>query len=92
MSSTHTAVPASALADLLSRAAAGDVDAFAELYDATSAAAWRLELCRHGDRAAAAEAVRRRYAAAWRHAAAQPASGRSPQGWLLSLVPDREAS
>ncbi|KAB2812283.1 hypothetical protein ACIRN4_00110 [Pimelobacter simplex] len=92
MSSTRTALPDSALADLLSRAADGDVRAFGELYDATCAAAWRLELCRHGDRAAAAEAVRRRYATAWRHAAAQPASGRSPQGWLLGLVPDREAS
>lgn len=73
---------------LLDGVAAGDDASFARLYDLTCATVWRLELCRHrGDHGAAQDAVRRRYAAARRLAAAQPRSGRSPQAWLLSLDP-----
>jgi len=83
--STRTDLPGPALAALLERSAAGDVAAFRELYDATCAAVWRLERCRHHDPVAAATAVRRRYRAAWAQAAGQPSSGLSPRAWLLSL-------
>ncbi|MBU2695694.1 hypothetical protein [Pimelobacter sp. 30-1] len=87
MSGTRTGPCPTELRLLLGRAAAGDGASFARLYDLTCDLVWRLELCRHRDPVAAEEAVRRRYAAAWRHAAAQPRSGRSPQAWLLSLDP-----
>ncbi|WP_436697931.1 hypothetical protein [Nocardioides sp. BYT-33-1] len=77
--------PDAELRRLLARAATGDRDAFLGFYDATCAVTWRLELCRHGDAERATVATRRRYAAAWLHAAAQAGSGLTARAWLLSL-------
>jgi RNA polymerase sigma-70 factor (ECF subfamily) len=73
---------------LLARAATGDVEAFLDFYDATCTVTWRLELCRHGDPAAAKVAATWRYVGAWLHAAEQAGSGLSARAWLLSLSPD----
>lgn len=73
-------------AELLVRAGHGDRAAFAELYDATSAPAYRLALCLTGDPRAADDLLVRSYLEAWRVASRyDPAQG-SAARWLLSLV------
>lgn len=70
--------------------AARDEESFALFYDATCAAAYRLELCRWRSPEAAAEGLRRRYRTAWLRLDEQARSGLSPLAWLLSL-PDPAA-
>lgn len=73
------------LAELLGRAAAGDVAAFLAFYDQTSALTFRFALAaRRGDRDAAAALTRAIYREAWRTADQHPASGLSPVGWLIA--------
>lgn len=74
------------LGDLLSRAAAGDHQAFLAFYDATAHLVWRLELSRYRSSELAAVAARRRFVRAWDHAAEQARSGLSPRAWLMSLT------
>ena len=84
-----------ALADLLAAAAEGDTDAFMRFYDCTSGYAYALEMQRARGRnlrtparrirVLAEEATARRFVEAWRHAADQCTSGRSPLAWLLTL-------
>lgn len=82
-----------ALGTLLARSARGDVEAFAQFYDATSTHVFRLALararaCGLGDdpaRAAAERETTRRFARAWRRAHDQPSSGLSPLPWLLAI-------
>ena len=75
------------LAQLLMRAARGDVDAFMRFYDATvpTVYAWaRLRYARpDADPAVVDRAVRATYARAWRRAAGHAGSGLSPKAWLL---------
>lgn len=81
------------LADLLARAAAGDIDAFMEFYDATSACALTLAMARtrllgvdrESRRGVAEREVELLYAEAWRRCSEQPRSGLSPRAWLLTL-------
>ncbi|HWJ83287.1 MAG TPA: hypothetical protein VNS55_13705 [Nocardioides sp.] len=75
---------------LLARAAEGDLEAFLAFYDATCAVVWRLERCRHRDRAQAEHATCERYVTAWRRAGRQPATGLSPRAWLLSVATERD--
>lgn len=73
------------LAALLTRSAAGDLDAFMEFYDATCHTAYRLARCTLRDPAVAEEAVLRLYLLARQRAGEQAGSGLSPLAWLLTL-------
>jgi RNA polymerase sigma-70 factor (ECF subfamily) len=88
-SGTPTLVRDTDLPALLARAATGDVEAFMQFYDATSAHAFLLESCRQPDRVAAGEATVQRYVAAWTRASEHPASGLTARVWLLSLRVDQ---
>jgi RNA polymerase sigma-70 factor (ECF subfamily) len=90
-SGTPTVVRDSDLPALLARAGTGDVEAFMQFYDATSAHAFLLESYRHADRDAAGEATVQRYAAAWLRASEHARSGLTPRAWLLSLRVDQVA-
>jgi RNA polymerase sigma-70 factor, ECF subfamily len=74
------------LADLLARSARGDAEAFAELYDATSARAYGLALRVVRDPAQAEEVVQEVYLDVWRQAGRYDAGRGSPIGWLLTIV------
>ncbi|WP_246004959.1 hypothetical protein [Nocardioides marmorisolisilvae] len=81
------------LADLLTRAAGGDTDAFMRFYDATSGQVFCLALTRARSRglrgagvhAAADRDVEDAYVHAWARCAEHAGSGLSPLAWLLSL-------
>ncbi len=74
------------LAMLLHCAGHGDQDAFAALYDATSARAYGLALRVVGDRALAEEALFEAYLEIWRSSARLDATGGGPMAWILMVV------
>lgn len=63
-----TEVPEDSLAHLVRRSGAGDVKAFAALYDATAASVYGLALNVLGDDDLACEVLRSAYAEVWRDA------------------------
>lgn len=74
------------LAELLQRSSRGDEQAFAELYDATSARAYGLALRVVRNPAHAEEVLQEAYLDAWRTSARfEPGRG-SAVGWLLTIV------
>ena len=74
------------LADLLRRSARGDEQAFAELYDATSARVYGLVLRVVRDPAQAQEVTQEAYLETWRTASRfDPAKG-SAMSWLLTIA------
>jgi len=81
----HGATPAR-LAGLLGRAGRGDEQAFAELYDATSARAYGLALRVVRNRAQAEEVVQDAYLDAWRTSGRFDPDRGSATGWLLTIV------
>ncbi len=83
---TRTDERQGALADLLQRAAGGDVEAFAAFYDATCVAAYRLALGLTGAAEPAEHLCRIGYLRAWRHAASYDATACSPLVWLLLMT------
>ncbi len=86
--STGAPPPASRdeLPGLLQRCSRGDEDAFARLYDATSARAYGLALRVVRNPAQAEEVVQEAYLDAWRSSSRfDPARG-SAMGWLLTIV------
>lgn len=77
---------ASVLAALLKRAGRGDKDAFAELYDATSARVYGLAVRVVRDPAQAEEVAQESYLELWRGSARfDPARG-SAIAWILTIV------
>jgi RNA polymerase sigma-70 factor (ECF subfamily) len=74
------------LAELLRRSARGDEEAFAELYDATSARAFGLATRVLRDRAQAEEVTQESYLECWRHSARFDATKGSALSWLLTIV------
>lgn len=73
------------LAQLLDRAAGGDIAAFLAFYDHTSPITYRYALAgRQGDRDAAASLTRVIYNEAWRTVDQHAASGLSPLAWLIA--------
>lgn len=74
------------LAMLLRCAGHGDQDAFAALYDATSARAYGLALRVVGDRALAEEVLLEAYLEIWRSSARLDATGGGPMAWILMVV------
>lgn len=91
--STASAATPGALDTLLARSARGDLEAFAQFYDATITHAFRLALARAGSRGLGADLARaaaeretlRRFTRAWHRADDQPSSGLSPLPWLLTI-------
>ena len=75
-----------ALAELLGRSARGDRDAFAAVYDATSARAYGLALRVVRDPAQAEEVTQEAYLDVWRTACRYDAGRGSAVGWLLTIV------
>lgn len=71
------------LDDLLARTAVGDVQAFAAVYDATSARVLGLALRVVRDRAQAEEVVQEVYLDIWRNAARFDASRGRALGWVM---------
>lgn len=81
-----SAAPGPDLADLLRRSSLGDEQAFAELYDATSARAYGLALRVLRNPAHAEEVTQEAYLDGWRNSARFDASRGSAIGWLLTIV------
>lgn len=77
---------ATALAAALRRCAAGDEQAFAEVYDATSARAFGLAVRLLRDHAQAEEAVQEAYLQVWRQSARFDAQRGSAVSWILMIV------
>lgn len=84
-SDVPTPAPA-ALAAALRRCAAGDEQAFAEVYDATSARAFGLAVRVLRDRAQAEEAVQEAYLQVWRQSARFDPDRGSAVSWILMIV------
>lgn len=82
----NTQDPGTRLAALLTRAGRGDEQAFAELYDQTSARAYGLAVRVVRDPSQAEEVVQEAYLEAWRGSARFDAAKGSVVGWLLTLV------
>ncbi|WP_323791193.1 sigma-70 family RNA polymerase sigma factor [Nocardioides sp.] len=76
----------SGLAVALRRCAAGDQDAFAEVYDATSARAFGLALRVLRDRAQAEDAVQEAYLQVWKQSARYDGDRGSAISWILMIV------
>jgi RNA polymerase sigma-70 factor (ECF subfamily) len=74
------------LGGLLRRASRGEEDAFAELYDATSARAFGLAVRVLRDRAQAEEVTQEAYLDCWRHASRFDPTKGSALSWLLTIV------
>lgn len=74
------------LAAALRRCAAGDQQAFAEVYDATSARAFGLALRVLRDRAQAEDAVQEAYLQVWRQSARFDPDRGSAVSWILMIV------
>jgi len=84
--SSGTAVAENDLAGLVERTAAGDRDAFADLYDATCRRAYGLALRVTGQAATAEDVVQDAYLQVWR-SAPEFARGRgSTTSWILTMV------
>ncbi len=81
-----TTTDAGLLVDLLRRAARGDVEAFADFYDATCGPVYRLARGLTGAAEPAEHLCRIGYLRAWRHAASYDARAGSPLVWLLLLT------
>ncbi len=80
------ASPDAELVAVLARVAAGDEGAFAELYDATSAAAFGLALQVTNDRSLAAEAVNEVYVHIWRNASEHAGTRVTVTSWIRTLT------
>lgn len=76
----------------LQRAASGDIDAFMDFYDATSADVYRLACCFLGDRDAAGDALVRTYVAARRDVHRFDPEFLSAGAWLLAILQDELAA
>ena len=76
-------------AELIGGAAAGDQQALADLYDATSRTVYGLLLRILGDPAAAEEVLLDVYTQAWRQAADYSAARGSPLAWLTTIARSR---
>jgi RNA polymerase sigma-70 factor (ECF subfamily) len=74
------------LASLLKRAGRGDKDAFAELYDATSARVYGLAVRVVRDPAQAEEVAQESFLEIWRGSARFDASRGSAIAWILTIV------
>src|SRR5436309_1082768 len=75
--------------ELLARAATGDQQAFAELYDRSSSLLFTLALRILGDRDEAAEVLQEVYLEVWRKVVRyNPARG-SPTAWLVTMTRSR---
>jgi RNA polymerase sigma-70 factor (ECF subfamily) len=83
------AVPPSADADLVARAAAGDERAIGQLYDRYGGVLYAVAYRITGQRADAEEAVLEAYAQAWREAARFEAGRGSVAGWLTMIARSR---
>ncbi len=71
---------------LLDRAAGGDEDAFAQLYDGTSRRVFGLALRILRDPSAAEEATLEAYASVWSHAATYDPAKARPMVWILTIA------
>jgi len=74
------------LGQLLKLASRGDQDAFAQLYDATSARVFGLAVRIVRDRAQAEEVAQEAFLEIWRTASRFDAAKGSPQAWMLTIV------
>ncbi len=74
------------LVDLVRRSSRGDEQAFATLYDATSARAFGLALRVVRDPAQAEEVTQEAFLDVWRHSSRYRADRGSVIGWLLTIV------
>lgn len=74
------------LADLLARSARGDQDAFAQLYDATSARVHGVALRVVRDPAQAEEVTQEAFLQVWRQASRYEAGRGSVLSWILTIV------
>ncbi|SED99338.1 RNA polymerase sigma-70 factor, ECF subfamily [Gordonia malaquae] len=83
---TGTDTDSTLLADLLSRSAAGDVEAFADLYDRTSARVYGMVLRVLRDPGYSEETTQEVYLQVWRGAATYNAAEGAPVAWLLSIA------
>ena len=94
----HPAVPATVapsgtrpddatVVSLLGRCATGEVDALADLYDATSAMVYRLSLLVLGDQGRAVASTRRTYSTVWEQSSRYtgPREG-SALSWLVTVA------
>lgn len=85
----HEGAPAGAVADLaglLKRSARGDQDAFARLYDATSARVHGLVLRVVRDRAQSEEVTQEVFLEVWRQASRYDESRGSALSWLMTIA------
>lgn len=78
--------PADPLVPLLARAGAGDLDALAALYDATSTSVFGLALNVLGDEELAVEVTRLTYAQVWRGAAAYSTAHGPVAAWIVATT------
>ena len=78
--------PAARLGELLQQASRGDEQAFAELYDATSARAYGMALRVVRNPAQAEEVTQEAYLDAWRTSSRFDPRKGSAVGWLLTIV------
>jgi RNA polymerase sigma-70 factor (ECF subfamily) len=78
--------PTAELADLVTRTAAGDRDAFRRLYRATSAKLFAVVLRIVVRRELAEEAMQEAYLKAWRMAPSWSALSGSPMAWLCTIA------
>ena len=73
----------------LEACAAGEMEAFEQLYDATSGAAWTLAMLILGEQQRAEVAVRAAYLHVWNTAGHRDESALGPRAWVLSIVHHR---
>lgn len=71
---------------MLARVALGDRDAFADLYDATSAKLFGIALRILKDRSASEDALQEAYIKIWHKADSYSANGLSPMTWLITIA------
>lgn len=74
------------LTELLERAGSGDVDAFADFYDATVTKVFALATIRAASRGSAEDVVREAYLRAWGRAGVFNLSGLSPTAWIVCMA------
>ena len=82
----RSSTQADELAGLMQRVAEGDQQAFAEIYDATSASAFGIVLRVLRDRAQAEEVTQEVYVEAWKSAARFDSALGSPAAWINTIA------
>lgn len=78
--------PGHPLDDLLQRASAGDVHAFAELYDATSSQLYAIALTALPDPVQASRATEHAYLLAWRYSARHDRRRSGALPWITAIL------